>query len=117
MPRSTALRGFPGDFIGGHGPEIGSREGIPGRGLPAPDGEQGLRRIDPETFHLGEGSEMAKGCSSPSGSGPGVGAVVALIPSVHPGLRFPNGDPQGAPSVFRQLANRKHSRCLMFELD
>ena len=37
--------------------------------------------------HQKEGSEMAQGCSSPSGSDPGVGeaADVALIPSVHPG--------------------------------
>ena len=47
---------------------------------------------------------MAQGCSSPSGSDPGVGeaADVALIPSVHPGLRFPDGDPPKPPHVLRQ---------------
>ena len=69
---------------------------------------------DLKTFHTGKGSEMAQGCYSPSGSHPGVGeaADVALIPSVHPGLRFPDGDPPGAPHVLRQLAHREHSRRL-----
>ena len=60
---------------------------------------------------------MGKGYS-PSGSYAGVGeaADVALIPSVHPGLRFPDGDPPGAPHVLRQLAHgdaeaRRTSAC------
>ena len=79
------------DYLGGLGQATGIRGGIPGHGLLA----------------TGKGSEMAQGCYSPSGSYPGVGeaAVVALIPSVHPGLRFP-----GAPHVPRQLAHGERSR-------
>ena len=97
------------DYLGGHGPATGVRGGIPGHGLLSSNSEQRLRRADPR-----KGSEMAQGCSSPSGSDAGVGeaADVALIPSVHPGLRFPDGDPPGAPHVLRQLAHREHSRRL-----
>ena len=42
----------------------------------------------------------------------GEAADVALIPSVHPGLRFPDGDPPGAPHVPRQLAHGENSRRL-----
>ena len=56
---------------------------------------------------------MAQGCYSLSGSYPGAGeaADVALIPSVHPRLRLPDGDPK-APHVPGQLAHGEHSRCL-----
>ena len=45
-------------------------------------------------------------------AGVGEAADVALIPSVHPGLRLPDGDPPGAPHVPRQLAHGEHSRRL-----
>ena len=55
------------DYLGGLGKAVGIRGGIPGHGLLAPDGEQGLCRADPTAFHTGKGSEMAQGCYSPSG--------------------------------------------------
>ena len=102
---------FTGIYLGGLGQATGIRGGIPGHGLLAPD--SGLC-TDPKTFHTGKGSEMAQGCYSPSGSYPGIGDV-ALIPSVHPGLRFPDGDPPGAPHVPRQLAHGERSRRLRAE--
>ena len=102
------------DYLGGLGKAVGIRGGIPGHGLLAPDGEQGLCRADTTAFHTGKGSEMAQRCYSPSGCHPGVGeaAVMALVPGVHPGLRLPDGDPPGAPHVPGQLAHGEHGRCL-----